>query len=184
MIKKNSLIKNTLIAALVLSMAACSSTRHRGGSGSDLGADGSIGGAGGGAGAGAYAEGAGGGAGFQPSANCNVPQTGGKTHPVYFAYDKSEVHPDDMSRLQALAGSLGASHVKMNVVGNTDNRGSREYNIALGWRRANAVATVLEQAGVSKQQVNTNSNGAEKPIAFGTSEDDFQCNRRVDVTEK
>jgi peptidoglycan-associated lipoprotein len=182
MTHRKPIIKNILIAAMVLSLAACSTTRGKG-SGSDI--DGNGMGAAGGAGAGgAYAEGiGGGGAGFQPSANCPAPQTNGKTEAYYFEYDKSTVHPDDMKRLQSLANSVGTGHMKLRVVGNTDNRGSREYNMALGWRRANAVASTLEQSGVSKQQVNTNSNGAEKPISFGTSENDYQCNRRVDVTE-
>jgi len=183
MIKKHSIIKSIAIGAVVLSLAACSTTRHGKGDGSDMGAGGA--GAGGANGSGAYAEGTGGGAGFQPSASCNVPQTAGtNTQAYYFEYDKSDVHPDDMSRLQSLASNAAAKKGNLRVVGNTDNRGSREYNIALGWRRANAVASALEQAGVSKQQVNTNSNGAEKPISFGTSDEDFQCNRRVDVTEK
>lgn len=177
MIKKHSVIKNILVGTALLTLVACSSTRHHG--------DGSEDGMGGGAnGNGVYTEGLGSGSGFQPSTSCNVPQLGGKTQSYYFAYDKSDVHPDDVNRLQSLASHLAAGNTKINVVGNTDNRGSREYNIALGWRRANAIASTLEQGGVSKQRVNTNSNGAEKPIAFGTSEDDFQCNRRVDIVEK
>lgn len=177
MIKKHLVIKSILIGAALLTLAACSSTRHHG---KATGGDG-MGGANGG---GAYTEGLGSGSGFQPSASCNVPQTGGKTDSYYFAYDKSDVHPDDISRLQFLGNTLSASHGKLTIVGNTDNRGSREYNIALGWRRANSVASTLQQSGVGKQQLNINSNGAEKPIAFGASEDDHQCNRRVDVIEK
>lgn len=176
--KINPTVKHTLIGVCLLSLAACSSTRH----GNDVGAPGAIGGEGGNGGA--YAEGTGGGAGFQPATSCNVPQAGSNTQSYYFAYDSNDVHSEDMSRIQSSASNIASSHSNVRVIGNTDNRGSREYNVALGWRRANAVATVLEQSGVSKQQVNASSNGAEKPIAFGSSEDDFQCNRRVDVVSK
>jgi peptidoglycan-associated lipoprotein len=178
MTKQFSFIKKITTAALVLSLAACTTTHHGHGDDSDLGPnamgqDGANGGT--------YTSGVGTAGGFQPNATCNVPSNGGKTQSYYFSYDNSDVHPEDMSRLQSLATG---HHGALRVVGNTDNRGSREYNVALGWRRAHAVSAALEQAGVSKQQINTNSNGAEKPIAFGTSENDYQCNRRVDVTEK
>jgi len=182
--KKSAILRSILLGATLVTLAACSTTRHHGGSGdSDMNGDGTAGSSGTGAN-GAYSEGVGNGSGYQPSVSCNVPQSGGKISSYYFDYDKSDIHSEDMSRLQSSASTLAASHAKLHVVGNTDNRGSREYNIALGWHRANSVATALEQSGVSKQQINTNSNGAEKPIAFGSSDDDYQCNRRVDVIEK
>jgi peptidoglycan-associated lipoprotein len=176
---QSTLIKKIALIAMVLSLAACSTTRHsKGGDDNDMGGNYGLGGNGNGT----YTEGAGTG-GFQPAGteNCNVPSEGGKTQSYYFAYDSSEVHADDMSRLQAFASN---SHGALRIVGNTDNHGSREYNVALGWRRANSVSSALKQAGVSAQKINTSSNGAEKPIAFGTSNEDYQCNRRVDVTEK
>jgi peptidoglycan-associated lipoprotein len=168
---------SVLVSTAFLVLAGCSS--HRGaGSGAAVN-DGTAGGAGA---DGAYAQGVGGAGGYQPSASCNVPQVQGfKTESFYFDFDKNDVHNEDMSRLQSLAQSAAANNGGLRVVGNTDDRGSREYNMALGWRRANAVTALLKQSGVSAKQVTTNSNGAEKPIAFGTSEEDFQCNRRVDV---
>jgi len=172
----NIITKSIFVGTVVLGLAACSTTGSRGaGSGSDMYGEGGMGANGGGA----YSEGMGNGGGFQPATNCNVPANA--TQSYYFDYDSSGVHPDDTTRLSALANNLAANSAKVKVVGNTDNRGSREYNIALGWRRADAVASALEQAGVSKNNVNKNSNGAEKPIAFGDSADDYQCNRRVDV---
>jgi len=166
------LLKIVAVGSCILALAACSS--HRNGNGANI-AD--ANGMNGGMGAnGAYAQGMGGGAGFQPSANCNAPA--GK-EAFYFDFDSNTPHQEDMSRIAALAQNGG----KFRVVGNTDDMGSREYNMALGWRRADAVATILEQHGASKQQVTTNSNGAEKPIAFGNSDDDRQCNRRVDISQ-
>lgn len=179
--KKLSILKTCVITALMLGVAACSSTRH--GGGADI-TDGSSGGFGGANANGASAQGFGGNGsgGFQPAVSCNVPHTSGSTTDAYyFDFNSNDVHAEDTSRLQSLGGNLASGHSNIRVIGNTDNRGSREYNLALGWRRANAVVNSLQQAGVPKQQINANSNGAEKPIAFGTSEDDFQCNRRVDV---
>lgn len=165
--------KIIVVSACGLVLAACSSTKHRGGAGME--GEG-IGGANG-----AYAQGLGSEAGFQPSTSCNIP---GNANAVFFDFDQSNVHPEDQSRLQNLGQSLGANHGKIRLIGNTDDRGSREYNVALGWRRANSVASVLQQNGASKAQIQTESNGAEKPIAYGQSEEDFQCNRRVDITKE
>lgn len=170
--KASQITKIIAISACGLVLAACSSTKHRG-----------AGGVGGGAGGanGAYAQGLGGDAGFHPSTSCNIPANASA---VFFDFDQSSVHPEDQDRLNNIGQNLGANGGKVRLVGNTDDRGSREYNIALGWRRANSVASVLQQNGASKSQIQTESNGAEKPIAYGQSEEDFQCNRRVDITEE
>lgn len=163
----NRLLSSIVLAFFVISLAACA--HHKGGEGSGAGAAG-----------GAYAQGVGEGSGYDVGANCNVPQTPGfKTASFYFDYDKNDIHAQDMSRLQDLAQSLAANHAAVRVNGNTDDRGSREYNMALGWRRANAVLALLKQGG--SNSLTANSYGAEKPIAYGTTEQDFQCNRRVDV---
>ncbi len=163
--------KIVAFGALIAGLSACSSTRH-GANGSGYGDNGMGGGAGG-----AYAEGYGGSGGFQPGTSCNAP--GGNTQSYYFDFNSNDVHSQDLARIQSQGQRLAANRSPVNVVGNTDARGSREYNVALGYRRANAISTALKQAGVSN--VTTNSNGAEKPIAYGSSEDDYQCNRRVDV---
>jgi peptidoglycan-associated lipoprotein len=172
-------IKIAIVGVGIVGLAACSSTRH-GGASSITDGNGA-----GGAGGGAYAQGLGGASGFQPSANCNVPQNAGyRTQPYYFEFDSSNVNAEDTSHLASLAQSLASNHSTVRVIGNTDSRGSREYNVALGWRRANAITSVLQQNGVAKGQITTESNGAEKPIAFGTSEDDYQCNRRADILDR
>jgi peptidoglycan-associated lipoprotein len=171
-------IKIAVISAGIIGLAACSSSRH--GAGSPVTDANGMGGAGG-----TYTQGLGGNGGFQPSTSCNVPQTSGyKTAAYYFEFDNSDVNSADTDRLHSLAQSLAAGNSSVRVVGNTDSRGSREYNVALGWRRANAVTSSLQQNGVPKSRITTDSNGAEKPIAFGSSDEDFQCNRRVDVLSR
>lgn len=111
------------------------------------------------------------------------------THPMqvgnqeyYFDFDKSVVRDEDKPSLQVQAHYL-ISHpqAKILITGNTDERGSREYNIALGRRRALSVQQFLIANGVSARQILTVSYGAEKPIAFGHSEADYAKNRRADL---
>ncbi len=111
------------------------------------------------------------------------------THPLqvgnqeyYFDFDKSVVRDEDKPSLQVQAHYL-ISHpqAKILITGNTDERGSREYNIALGRRRALSVQQFLIANGVSARQILTVSYGAEKPIACGHSEADYAKNRRADL---
>lgn len=111
------------------------------------------------------------------------------THPMqvgnqeyYFDFDKSLVSDKDKPSLQVQAHYL-ISHpqAKILITGNTDERGSREYNIALGRRRALSVQQFLIANGVSARQILTVSYGAEKPVAFGHSEADYAKNRRADL---
>ena len=110
-----------------------------------------------------------------------------KLKPAYnqrylFGFDKYEVMPCDMGSIEVQAEYL-MSHPKATVrlEGNADERGSREYNIALGWKRARAVADALKQEGVKSDQIIMVSYGKEKPIAFGHDEDAHSKNRRTDL---
>lgn len=107
-------------------------------------------------------------------------QVGNQTY--YFDFDKSFVRDEDKPSLQVQAHYL-ISHpqAKLLITGNTDDRGSREYNIALGRRRALSVQQFLIANGVSAKQILTVSYGAEKPVAFGHSEADYAKNRRADL---
>lgn len=112
---------------------------------------------------------------------CTHPmQVGNQTY--YFDFDKSFVRDEDKPSLQVQAHYL-ISHpqAKILITGNTDERGSREYNIALGRRRALSVQQFLIANGVSASQILTVSFGAEKPVAFGHSEADYAKNRRADL---
>ncbi len=103
------------------------------------------------------------------------------THRVfYFDYDKYEVRDEDAQAVYAHAKQLilaGRKHVR--VEGHTDKRGSGEYNIALGERRARAVAELLMLKGVPQSQISIVSYGKEKPAVAGDDESAFAQNRRV-----
>jgi len=101
---------------------------------------------------------------------------------IYFAYDSDEVAEQDRELIAAHAAFLSANpDVKVSVEGHTDERGAREYNIALGERRAQAVRRMLEFQGVSPQQITTVSYGEEKPAVEGHDESAWSMNRRVEL---
>jgi peptidoglycan-associated lipoprotein len=101
---------------------------------------------------------------------------------VYFAFDSSLVEDSYRPMLQAHAGYLsGHQNTKITIQGNTDDRGSREYNLALGQRRADSVRKVLNVLGVSESQMEAVSFGAEKPKASGNDEAAWKENRRADI---
>jgi len=105
-----------------------------------------------------------------------------KTRSVYFDYDVFTVKPE-FSNLVELHGKYLASHPKVSirVEGNADERGSSEYNLALGQKRAESVVRALKVYGVKDAQVEAVSLGKEKPVATGHDEAAFAQNRRVDL---
>lgn len=101
---------------------------------------------------------------------------------IYFEYDSADIQGEDLDLLNAHAGYLGANpEQRITLEGNTDERGSREYNIALSERRAVSVQRVLELNGVSSGQITVVSYGEEKPAADGSSETAWRLNRRVEI---
>jgi len=97
-----------------------------------------------------------------------------------FEYDSVVVKQSDIESIEVQANYLvGHSKARVRLEGNTDDRGSREYNVTLGWQRAKAVASILKQYGVSNDQIAIVSFGKEKPIAFGHDEGSYRKNRRV-----
>ncbi len=97
----------------------------------------------------------------------------------YFDFDRSEVHESDLPYIYAQANYLMAHpNAKIILEGHTDPRGSREYNVGLGERRANAIASILRSKGVNPNQIRILSYGAERPAANGRTEQDFQLDRR------
>jgi peptidoglycan-associated lipoprotein len=101
---------------------------------------------------------------------------------VYFAYDNSRIQNEFKPLLRANAAYLMA-HQNVNIVlqGNTDERGSREYNLALGQRRSQGVLQALELMGVPDNRMEAVSFGAEKPIAPGHDETVWKLNRRTEI---
>jgi len=101
---------------------------------------------------------------------------------VYFDYNQATVADKYDAMLLANAAYLKAHpNAKAEVQGNCDERGSREYNLALGARRAQAVKRALELAGADGSNIGAISYGAEKPVALGKDEASYSRNRRADI---
>jgi len=101
--------------------------------------------------------------------------------PIYFEYDSAVISGSMRSRMEANAAWLRSnpqSHVV--IEGNTDARGTNEYNLALGERRAQAAKGYLANLGIDSGRVRTVSYGEERPLFEGSSEDDYAQNRRAD----
>ena len=101
---------------------------------------------------------------------------------IYFDFDRSELRPEytDLLARHAtrLANEPGTS---VRLEGHADERGSREYNIGLGERRSQAVRRMLLIQGASANQISTVSFGEERPAAFGSDEESYSLNRRVEI---
>ncbi|MDH5446614.1 MAG: peptidoglycan-associated lipoprotein Pal [Gammaproteobacteria bacterium] len=101
---------------------------------------------------------------------------------IYFDFDKSEVKTEFQQLITAHAEYI-AGHPDITVVleGHADERGTREYNIALGERRAKAVKEMLVLQGVAEKQLQVISFGEERPVALGHDESAWSLNRRVEL---
>ena len=112
----------------------------------------------------------------------DIEQTVMNNRTVYFAFDSSEIDEASMNLLKQHGAYLAANpDKKARLKGNTDERGSREYNLGLGERRAVAVQRVLMAQGASSSQLTTISYGEERPADAGTGEVAWARNRRVDI---
>jgi len=98
---------------------------------------------------------------------------------IYFDYDKSDLRADQLSAVQGDADFLKQHpNLQFTIEGHCDERGSTEYNLALGDNRANSVKNALVQAGVSAANIHTISYGKEKPFCTEHNEQCWQQNRR------
>lgn len=101
---------------------------------------------------------------------------------VYFDYDRAEIKPEFIPVVAAHARYLnGNAQRRVRLEGHSDERGSREYNIGLGERRAQAVRRALLLQGVSESQITTVSYGEERPAVLGGDESAYSRNRRVEL---
>jgi peptidoglycan-associated lipoprotein len=100
---------------------------------------------------------------------------------VYFEFDSANIQPASEEMLNAYSELLKSSGQHAVLQGNTDERGTREYNMALGERRANAVQAFFVSNGVKSSQLDTVSFGKEKPLNNGTNEAAWAENRRVEI---
>lgn len=101
---------------------------------------------------------------------------------IYFDFDQSELRPEYADLLARHAATLANnSRTMMRLEGHADERGSREYNIGLGERRSQAVRRMLLIQGGASNQISTVSFGEERPAAFGSDEQAYEQNRRVEI---
>lgn len=167
--KAGSLCKLGLLAASVVLVAACSKT---------------PGGANGMGEGDASAQGLGGMTHFAGQQAGESYTTQAPHNQLYlFSYDDSTLASKYLPSANAQAEYLKThSGARVLLAGHTDERGSREYNVALGEHRANTVADILRMAGVSRQQIRVVSYGKERPANLGHDEESHAQNRRVEFT--
>lgn len=168
--KVGSFCKLGLLAASVILVAACSKSPGS--------ADGS------GMNDGASAQGLGGTTHFAGQEAGESYTTKAPHNQLYlFSYDDSNLASKYLPSVNAQAEYLKShSGARVLIAGHTDERGSREYNVALGEHRANTVADILRMAGVGRQQVRVVSYGKERPANLGHDESSHAQNRRVEFT--
>ena len=153
----------TLVAALFLA-TACAETMQDGGSG----------------------KGSGGNQQAKPSAVASIKAGSGRDFVVnvgdrvFFGYDKSNLSPDARSQLEKQAAWLKKfGSVSLTLEGHADERGTREYNLALGERRANSAKDFLVALGIAPNRIKVISYGKERPAALGQNEAAWRQNRRA-----
>ncbi|EBZ9311295.1 peptidoglycan-associated lipoprotein Pal [Salmonella enterica subsp. enterica serovar Kentucky] len=164
----NKVLKGLMIALPVMAIAACSSNKNASN-------DGSEGGMLNGAGTGMDSNGSGN-MSSEEQARLQMQQN----NIVYFDLDKYDIRSDFAAMLDAHANFLRSNpSYKVTVEGHADERGTPEYNISLGERRANAVKMYLQGKGVSADQISIVSYGKEKPAVLGHDEAAYAKNRRA-----
>lgn len=108
-------------------------------------------------------------------------RTSGPLLPVYYDFDRSNIRPEQEERLVSNGTyMLDNPGVRVRIEGNTDERGTREYNLALGERRSMSAKKYLVDLGVAADRMETLSYGEERPISFGRDELSWSLNRRSD----
>jgi peptidoglycan-associated lipoprotein len=101
---------------------------------------------------------------------------------VYFEFDKASLTSKSIQTLKSAVDALNEnSSIKVTLSGHADERGTREYNLALGQRRAESVSDYLVLNGINKSRITVKSFGEEKPLAFGQDEASYAKNRRVEI---
>lgn len=118
--------------------------------------------------------------GAQPGTQAHFEQEVAGQTVIYFDTDRYNVDSSDAAALQAQAAYLGRyPQVTVTIEGHADERGTREYNLALGERRANAAKNYLVSLGIAASRIATVSYGKERPVALGSTEAAWAQNRRA-----
>lgn len=158
-----------LVVVLTCMLLAAACGRHSPGDPSLAGAN---------AGGGIVSQSLGGAGAYAPGSQQALQAEAGDT--VYFAFDSSQIRPESQAVLRQQATWLQANPgVRVVVEGHTDERGTREYNLALGERRAAAVRSFLIGLGVAPDRIRTVSFGEERPAVMGNDERAWALNRRA-----
>lgn len=111
-----------------------------------------------------------------------IEQAALNTTVFYFDFDVAEFQPSDRETLIVHARNLAANpNRRVRLEGHADERGTREYNLALGERRANSIRDFMIVNGASRNQLETVSYGEERPAVRGQTEDAYRQNRRVEI---
>ena len=101
---------------------------------------------------------------------------------VYFEYDKFNLTAKSIQALRGVSDLMQRnSKITISIEGHADERGTREYNLALGQRRAESVANYLISNGIKKNRLNVKSYGEERPLALGSNDTAWSKNRRVEI---
>ena len=101
---------------------------------------------------------------------------------VYFDFDKTNLTSKSLQTLKSVANALNDNpDLDVVLAGHADERGTREYNLALGQRRAEAVSDYLVLNGIKRGRITVKSFGEEKPISLGQDEESYSKNRRVEI---
>ena len=110
--------------------------------------------------------------------SCNM------SDPVYFDFDEYALRSDQKAKLDGVASCLKNNSLSADVEGHADERGTEEYNLALGQKRADGAKKYLVNLGVKGDKLGAKSFGEERPVTSGSSEDSWSKNRRADISSK
>jgi peptidoglycan-associated lipoprotein len=100
--------------------------------------------------------------------------------PVYFDYDSSRIKPSEFGKLETIANALKGNNKKLLIEGHTDERGTAEYNRALGEKRAQSARQALVSLGIAATRLSTVSYGKDRPVDFGHDDTAWSRNRRCE----
>ena len=156
-----------VVLGIVVGLAACSSTQEQPAGPQALGGPGAAGGIGSRSAA--------------PGSQQDLEGSAGDR--VFFAFDRSDISPEAQETLTRQADWLRRyPNVTVTIEGHCDERGTREYNLALGERRAQAAKNVLVALGIPASRISTISYGKERPAVVGSTEEAYAQNRRAVTT--
>ena len=101
---------------------------------------------------------------------------------IFFEFDKSNLTSKSIQILKSVASALNENKsIQVTLAGHADERGTREYNLALGQRRAETVSDYFILNGISKNRISVKSYGEERPLALGQDDESYSKNRRVEI---